>query len=1088
MKGPFRILAAGLILLFCSFALSGCSAESRKARRLDQAKHFLDAGDYDSAEVEYMNVLKMEPGNAEAIARLGIIYFDQGRMGRVLPYLNRAKEIQPDNLEVRLRLGKFFMALGRFEDARNEALFVLQRQPELEEAPILFAGSAVKPAEIEDSRRRLQSLPPALLNTAPVVVALGSLDLRQGKSKEAEAAFKRAETIAPKSGVVQSSIGAMYWSQNDLPAADRAFALAAEQSPPRSTRRLQYGQFKLRINDIAGARTVFERLIKETPDFLPALMGLAEVASKEAEILSKEKDATKAPAKYAEASAALEKVLSRDPLHPDAMLMNARILLAKNDPAKSILELDKMLRTYPQSAPAHHLLGNAQAAAGDTEKAMASFRQALTYAPGFIDAALALAGLNIRKGEFAAALVPLRAIVQQRPDIAPARLLLADAYRGLGNLNDALAIYRQMSEANPTSPETPMLMGMVLLQQSQWALAREAFAKALQAAPGYLPAVEQLVTLDLRENKPQAAIARVEELIAKDPKAGGAHLLLAKIFLLQKETAKAEASLLKAIEVDPDAPMPYFVLAKLYVDAQEESKAMARLQSVLTKNPRDMAALMLIGTIQDNQKNYKTARETYEKLLAINPNSVLALNNLAYLYSEQFGELDKAQQLAQKARELRPSQAHTADTLGWVLYRKRQYARALILIQEAAEKETRSGAIQYHLGMAHYMLGEEESARAALTRAIDAKEEFVGIEDGRASLKMLELNVDTDAAQLRPILEKAIAARPDDTVALTRLGAVYERTGVLDKAAEAYEKALKSSPNSLKASLSLIRVYTARKETAKAFELAKNARKFAPDDANLTHVFGQLVYQSGDSPWATSLLQEASRKQTDLPEVWLDLGVASYSAGHVEEAESSIQRALQISANFPRAQEARTFLALIPASTGTDRSAGVSAQVDQALKENPTHAPALMALGRIQEQKGDRNAAKATYGKLLVRYPDFTPAKRQLVILYAADPGETDKAYELAVKAREAFPDDAELGKALGIILYRKKEYTRAASALQSSAEQRKSDAELMYYLGMAKRELKDNNGAKQALQSALDLKVNAELATEARRILAELK
>jgi Flp pilus assembly protein TadD len=165
-----------------------------------------------------------------------------------------------------------------------------------------------------------------------------------------------------------------------------------------------------------------------------------------------------------------------------------------------------------------------------------------------------------------------------------------------------------------------------------------------------------------------------------------------------------------------------------------------------------------------------------------------------------------------------------------------------------------------------------------------------------------------------------------------------------------------------------------------------------------------------------------------------------------------------------------------------------AAKIDEALKADPANAAALMAHAALAEQKGDVPGAKQAYEKALARYPDFTPAKRGLAIYYSKNPGDDQKAYELAVKARESMPLDADLSKALGIIVYRRGEFPRAAGLFSESAAKRTDDAELMFYLGISQARIKNVAASKQSLQKALALGLSGENATEAKKTLAELK
>ncbi len=305
--------AAGLLALLCS----SCSPHASKERHLAQADKYFESGQYDQAEIEYKNVLHAEALNPQAIVKLGFIYCDQGRLGRAIPYLLKGRQLQPDNLDVRLRLGQIDLAAGNLKEARDEANFILRKNPRDPEAPLLLVETAITPKAIEETRARLQKLPVAPAGSAPVLVALGSLDFRQHNFKDAEAAFRQALAIDPKSSSANYALGALLWERSDLSDADQAFAAAAKLSPVRSARRLAYAEFKSQTGDPEAARRVLEEMTQEAPDYVSAWTLLAEIAGTQK--------------KYDESETLIAKVLSRDPLNPDALLLSARIKLAKGE-------------------------------------------------------------------------------------------------------------------------------------------------------------------------------------------------------------------------------------------------------------------------------------------------------------------------------------------------------------------------------------------------------------------------------------------------------------------------------------------------------------------------------------------------------------------------------------------------------------------------------------------------------------------------------------------------------------------------------------------------------------------------------------
>src|SRR5438132_11785446 len=109
---------------------------------------------------------------------------------------------------------------------------------------------------------------------------------------------------------------------------------------------------------------------------------------------------------------------------------------------------------------------------------------------------------------------------------------------------------------------------------------------------------------------------------------------------------------------------------------------------------------MTLAIVYEKMKDFPKARDAYEKLLSTEPNFVPASNKLAYLYAERLNDVDKAYDLARKARELQGQDPTVGDTFGWILYKRGDYQQALPIRQASAEKAADNPHSQFHLAMA----------------------------------------------------------------------------------------------------------------------------------------------------------------------------------------------------------------------------------------------------------------------------------------------------------------------------------------------------------------------------------------------------
>jgi tetratricopeptide (TPR) repeat protein len=268
--------------------------------------------------------------------------------------------------------------------------------------------------------------------------------------------------------------------------------------------------------------------------------------------------------------------------------------------------------------------------------------------------------------------------------------------------------------------------------------ARREFENSLALSPGYLDPLKHVVALDLASRQVDAAIARVQKQIAVVPSSGPHHGLLGDLYVLKRDTKAAEASLLKAIELDPRLFSAYIKLGSLYIQSGQYDQAIARLDQAARATPTNPSPVMIAGIVYELKGDIPKAREAYEKVLAINPRFGAAANNLAWIYSEHGGDKDKALQLAQTAKEVLPDDPRVSDTLGWILYKRGVYQRALTLLQESAAKLGNNPQVQYHLGMAYQQVGDKEAARKALQAAVSSPASYPGKEEAQKALAGLK--------------------------------------------------------------------------------------------------------------------------------------------------------------------------------------------------------------------------------------------------------------------------------------------------------------------------------------------------------------
>ena len=1068
-----RIPLGIVTLILTATLIGGCSKEAKKTRFLAEGDNYFKAGDYDKAKVSYLNVVQLDPQNALAFQRIGEMWLDDWAPIRATAFLAKGSELDPNNVQNRVRLARSYAASGRLDEARKEALKVLEQSPENADALVILTEGARSKEGIEAAEQQLQKFPKK--TDVSFYLASANLLFNTGDIAGAGNALQQALAVDPKSSQAHMAMGNLYLIRGDKKQAGEELKKAAELAPIRSLERLKYAAFMSAIGNTEETRRVATEMTRQAPDYLPGWTLLAEVAFKNK--------------KYDEAFSLLENVFSRDPEDIDGRRLESDVLLAKGDTKKAVEVLERLDQTYPDAPMIKYQLALAYLRNNSPNQAKVALEQAISINPNYDDAILRLAEINLRSGHAETVIEPITNLLRKRPDLRSAAFLLAAAYGSLDRFDDAEAVIRDQVRVAPQDPQPHTALGLIFRQAKRNDEARQSFEKAAELAPDNLWLVDQLVEVDLLDKRFDSARQRIHRQFQKTPDSPAAHCLEGKILIAEGKWDLAAAELKKTLQLDPNFSTAYDLLVQTYFATNKLSEAAAQLQAETSKDPNNASALLTLALVYERMENFPQARDAYQKVLSIEPDSISALNNLAYLYVDRLNDHDKAYELARKAHDLRPQDAAVADTLGWVLYKRGEYQQALAILQESAEKLPDSPEVQFHLGMTGYMMGQTDLAKVALRKAAGAAKDFPGKDESKRRLALLDRGIDASSELSVAQLEAMAKQQPNDPISQVRLGEAYEKKGTPDKAAAAFEQALKINPKLSAALIKLAQLNAGPlRNKEKALAYAKEARELVPGDPQVADILGKVAYQSGNFAWSYSLLQEAARQRPDDPSVLRDLAWSAYSLGKVNEARGAMQKIMMKNPRSSEGADAKKFLAFTAVDENPKQPLVDEAEIQKELQSNPEFVPALMAQAALDTTQGQVKRAAETYENVLRRWPEFALAQKRLAALYAQHASTLTTAYDLAAKARKALPDDPELTELLGRLSYEKKEYPRAVQLLQESARQGPLDANSLFYLGMSQLQARQTGEARGALNQALAGGLQEPRASEAKRALADLR
>ena len=155
--------------------------------------------------------------------------------------------------------------------------------------------------------------------------------------------------------------------------------------------------------------------------------------------------------------------------------------------------------------------------------------------------------------------------------------------------------------------------------------------------------------------------------------------------------------------------------------------------TALEKDNKNGAIHFKLATAYQQQNDTKQAEEHYKAMLAEQPDNVLALNNLAFLYSQKNDP--QALELAKKAYDKAPESAAILDTYGYILIKQGQIKDGLPILEKAASLAPKENDIQFHLAEAYFANDNKQKAIEILESIVKAEQ---GFSEKKAAVNLLD--------------------------------------------------------------------------------------------------------------------------------------------------------------------------------------------------------------------------------------------------------------------------------------------------------------------------------------------------------------
>jgi tetratricopeptide (TPR) repeat protein len=365
----------------------------------------------------------------------------------------------------------------------------------------------------------------------------------------------------------------------------------------------------------------------------------------------------------------------------------------------------------------------------------------------------------------------------------------------------------------------------------------------------------------------------------------------------------------EAVQKEPGNVEGIVGSAKTKIQLERLKDAKEQLAAAFKANPKDARLALWLGKVEESLGNKTAAEQRYNDAIALaDPKQVEAVRAYAALASllASQGRASEAQAKLEQATAKLPPSATLERALGEVAAAQGHYEDAVSHFETALNRDPKDIGAQFRLAVTLRKMRKMTEAEAEFDKVIAADKDYPGLALERGILYEESGRVDKALEAFKSALAKA----PGDLDLQLRVGASLAAIGAVDEAIPMIKKVMEQRTNSAEANHFMGRAYLKRGglDVPLAMKYLSRAVELDPNRAEY-HLY--VAWAANDSnPAQLGLARAHVDKALGLDRLLADAywqrGVVERRQGAIEDALKDLKRALELK---PSRNEAHAMLA-----------------------------------------------------------------------------------------------------------------------------------------------------------------------------------